>query len=98
MFIQALSIAKDTCAIPQAQVAFSSASALLAIIRVRFSLLCQGKFLTHAVQYTMTNDRDYIELGLACASACQVIHQALKRAQPDELGQPAIDTIRDLTT
>ena len=46
----------------------------------------------------MANDRDHIELGLACASACQVIHQALKRVQLDELGQPAIDTIRDLTT
>ena len=95
MFIHALSIVKNTCAIPPAQVAFSSASALLAIIRVCFSLLCYNKFLTHAVQHTMANNRDYIELGLACANACQVIHQALKL---DELCQPAIDTIRALTT
>ena len=98
MFIQALSIVKDTCAIPPARVAFSSASALLAIIRVRSPLLCQDRFLTQAVQYTVANDRDYVELGLACASACQVIHQALKRVQLDELDLPAIDTIRDLTT
>ena len=98
VFIQALSIVKDTCAIPPAQVAFSCSSALLAIIRVRFPLVCQDRFLTQAVQYTMANDRDYIQLGLACASACQVVHQALKRVQLDELGQPAIDTIRDLTT
>ena len=97
MFIQALSVAKDSCAIPPAQVAFSSTSALLAIIMVRFPLLCQENFLTHAVQSTTANDRDYIEPGLVCASACQVIHQALKQVQLDELGQSAIDAIQDLT-
>lgn len=46
----------------------------------------------------MINDRDYIELGLACASACQAFHQASKGTQLDELGQPALDAIRDLIT
>ena len=35
VFIQVLSIAKDTCGIPPAQVAFGSAGILLAMIRVR---------------------------------------------------------------
>ena len=39
VFIQVLSIAKDTCGIPPAQVAFGSASVLLSMIRARFSLL-----------------------------------------------------------
>ena len=64
---------------------------------VRFPLVCQEKFMTHAVQSTTVNDRNHIEPGLVCASACQVIHQALKRVQQDELGQPAIDAIQGLT-
>ena len=36
VFVQVLNIAKDTCGIPPAQVAFGSASVLLAMIRARF--------------------------------------------------------------
>jgi hypothetical protein len=39
VFIQALNIAKDACGIPPAQIALGSASTLLTMIRVRFSLL-----------------------------------------------------------
>jgi hypothetical protein len=35
VFIQVLNIAKDSCGIPPAQVAFGSASTLLTVIRVR---------------------------------------------------------------
>jgi hypothetical protein len=35
VFIQVLNIAKDSCGIPPAQVAFGSASVLLTMIRVR---------------------------------------------------------------
>jgi hypothetical protein len=35
VLIQVLNIAKDSCGIPPAQVAFGSASALLTVIRVR---------------------------------------------------------------
>jgi hypothetical protein len=41
--IQALDIAKDACGIPPAQVALSSASVLLTMIRVRCSLLREDK-------------------------------------------------------
>ena len=46
LFIQILNIAKDACGIPPAQVAFSSASTLLTMIRVRFSLFREEKVLT----------------------------------------------------
>jgi hypothetical protein len=39
VFIQVVNIAKDTCGIPPAQVAFGSASVLLTMIRVRSPLL-----------------------------------------------------------
>jgi hypothetical protein len=38
VFIQVLNIAKDSCGIPPAQVAFGSASVLLTMIRARFPL------------------------------------------------------------
>jgi hypothetical protein len=37
VFIQVLDIAKDTCGIPPAQIAFGSASVLLTMIRVHLS-------------------------------------------------------------
>jgi hypothetical protein len=40
VFIQVLDIAKDSCGIPPAQVAFGTAGVLLTMIRVRFPLLC----------------------------------------------------------
>jgi hypothetical protein len=49
LLIQALNIAKDACGIPPAQVAFSSASVLLTMIRVCFSPFREKKFPTHAV-------------------------------------------------
>ena len=46
VLIQALSLAKDTCAIPPAQVAIGSANVLLTVIRV-CSLLVHDELLTH---------------------------------------------------
>jgi hypothetical protein len=43
LLIQTLNIAKDACGIPPAQVAFSSASVLLTMIRVRVSPLHEEK-------------------------------------------------------
>ena len=46
VFIQVLSIAKDTCSIPPAQVAFGSAGVLLSMIRARFPFLFKTELLT----------------------------------------------------
>ena len=46
LFIQTLNIAKDACGLPPAQVALSSASTLLTMIRVRFSLFREENVLT----------------------------------------------------
>ena len=48
VFIQALNLAKDTCGVPPAQVAFGAASILLTMIRVCFPLLCKAVPLIHA--------------------------------------------------
>ena len=48
VFIQVLSIAKDTCGVPPAQVAFGSAGVLLTVIRVRFPpILQKNELSTH---------------------------------------------------
>jgi hypothetical protein len=47
LLIQTLTIAKDACGIPPAQVALGSASVLLAMIRVRFSQFRCDEPLTH---------------------------------------------------
>jgi hypothetical protein len=39
VFIQAVNLAKDTCGIPPAQIAFGAASVLLTMIRVRFPIV-----------------------------------------------------------
>jgi hypothetical protein len=49
LLIQALNVAKDACGIPPAQVAFSSASVLLTMIRVRLSLLREDELLAHVI-------------------------------------------------
>ena len=46
VFIQTLDLAKNTCGIPPAQVAFGCATVLLTMIRVLFFLLCGDKPLT----------------------------------------------------
>lgn len=47
LFIQGLDFAKNACGIPPAQVAFASASVLLAMIRVCFLLLRGFEFVIH---------------------------------------------------
>ena len=46
VFIQVLNIAKDTCGIPPAQIAFGSAGVLLSMIRARFPFLYTYSLLT----------------------------------------------------
>ena len=47
LIIQGLSLAKDTCGIPPAQIALGSAVILLAMIRVHLSLRRVDEILTH---------------------------------------------------
>ena len=95
--IQTLNIAKDVCGVPPAQVALGSASVLLTMIRVRFSLFRKASLLTHIFQDTMANNQDYVELGQACAEVCQALEKMLMRRRSDELNQPVLDAIETLT-
>ena len=50
------------------------------------------------IQDTMAKDRDYVELGRACAGVCQALYLGLDGRQSDQLNQSVLDAIGGLTT
>ena len=98
VFIQALSVAKDTCGIPPAQIAFGSACTLLTMIRVRSPQPVQTNISFTPTQDTLANYQDYVDLGRNCADVCQILHRRLKGKTLEELKQAVLDAIGDLTT
>ena len=46
----------------------------------------------------MTNEQDYIELGLSCRDVCQALDRGLKGRRLEELNQPVVGAIEKLTT
>ena len=97
LIIQGLNLVKDTCGIPPAQAAFGSVSALLTMIRVNFSLLCD-EFMSMFVQDSMANDQDCVDLGLCCADVCKALDRGLTERQLNELSQSVLRAIEQLTT
>ena len=49
-------------------------------------------------QDSMVNELDYIDLGLSCAEVCEALGQGLKGKRLDELDQPVLGAIGQLTT
>ena len=45
----------------------------------------------------MINEADYVDLGLACAEVCRVLDRGMRGRQADELGQPVLEAIEQLT-
>jgi hypothetical protein len=96
--IQALNLAKDTCGVPPAQVAFGSASAFLTMIKVHIPLSTRTALWLKPIHIqTPSIHREYVILGLACADACKALCRRLKDDRLDELGPLAFDAIGDLT-
>lgn len=46
----------------------------------------------------MANDRDYIEVGLACAEVCQALNRGLNGRRLDDLTGSVLGAIGQLTT
>jgi hypothetical protein len=46
----------------------------------------------------MMNKTDYVELGLACADVCKALDRGMKGRRTDELNQPVLEAIEQLTT
>jgi len=45
----------------------------------------------------MTNEADYVELGLACADVCGVLDQGIKGRRVDQLTRSVLRAIEQLT-
>ena len=95
--IQTLTLAKDTCGIPPAQVAFGTAVALLAMIRVcpPYPLVMNVRL--SSIQDCMTNEQDYVDLGLSCGDVCQALDRGLSGRGLDELSKSVLGAIGKLT-
>ena len=46
----------------------------------------------------MANDKDYVELGLACGDVCQALDRGLDGRQSGELSRSVLGAIGQLTT
>jgi hypothetical protein len=46
----------------------------------------------------MTNQVDYIELGLACADVCTALGRGMNGRRVDDLNQSVVEAIEQLTT
>ena len=46
----------------------------------------------------MISKTDYVELGLTCADACEVLTRGMDRRQSDQLSQSVLEAIEKLTT
>lgn len=49
------------------------------------------------LQESMINVQDCVELGLSCANVCKFLDRGLKGRRLDELSQPMLDAIEQLT-
>ena len=46
----------------------------------------------------MINKADYVELGLTCANLCESLMRGINKGQADQLSQPVLKAIEQLTT
>ena len=46
----------------------------------------------------MIDKTDYVELGLACADACEALKQGINGRRVDQLDRSVLETIEKLTT
>lgn len=94
--IETLNLAKDAYSIPRVQIAFGSVSDLPAAIRVCSPRSPAVGLRFTFVQDTVTNKRDYVELGISCADVCGALDRGLSGRQLDELNQPVLGAIEKL--
>ena len=96
--IEAIDLAKISSIIP-AEAAFGSVLVILDMIRVRGSLRPHaGRLFADAMQDSMIDEVDYVDLGLACADVCRALDRGLKERRADELNRPVLEAIKWLTT
>ena len=96
--IETMNLVKEATSATPAKAVFGSVSIILTMIRVRFSYyptICS--WLT-CEQDSMSNQTDYVELGLACADVCEALNRGMNGKKLDDLSQSVRKAINQLTT
>ena len=96
--IEALNLAKEVSSHTPAKAIFGAAGVLLAMIRVCSHHSTVTNFWPMSIQDSMVNKQDYVELGLSCARVCKALDRGLKEGRTDELSEPVLEAIGELTT
>ena len=95
--IEATNIAKEASSGTPAQAVFGPVNIILTTIKVYFILFPVLYPGFTCIQGHMTNNTDYVELGLACAEVCEALDQAMNGKKLDDLSQPVREAINQLT-
>ena len=98
MAVNALNLAKDASGIAPAQAAFRAASALLTTIRVFVSCSPAMGFVLTFLQDSMSNEEEYVEIGLSCADICRALDRGMGGRRLDDFSQSVCEAINQLTT
>ena len=96
-FIEALNLAKEITDKTPAKAVFGSVSVILTMIRVGFPVFCWLNIdSAEWTQDTMTNETDYVELGLACAKVSATLKRGLDGKSEDDLSNSVREAIKQL--
>lgn len=96
--IDALNIATDCSSVAPAKAAFGAVGVLLTMIKVHGPVFYgEVGFLLTFLQDTMTSQRDYVDIGLACADICSVLDQGMDGKPLNDLSRSVYDAIHQLT-
>ena len=95
--IETLNLAKEVSGIAPAKAVFGAVSILLAMIRVcslRSATIGRLTFL----QDSMSNEQEYIDLGLYCADICRSLDRGMGGKGLDDLNQSVREAVNQLTS
>ena len=96
--IEALNLTKEVLSITPAKAVCGSVGVILAMIRVRLSLIRVDRCRLNRGQDSMINETDYVELGFACSDICTALGRGMDGKKLDDLSQSVSDAIGQLTT
>ena len=94
--IDALNLAKATSSITPAKASFGSVSTLLTTIKVPLPIYAMDFQFTY-IQFSTTNEQDYLDLALFCADVCKALEQGLDGRRLDEVSRSVLGAIERLT-
>jgi hypothetical protein len=99
MAIETLNLVKEVSSIMPAKTFFGSAGIILTMIRVDLSLLrLIGYKLMERAQDSMTNEKDCVELGLACTGVCIALNRGLDGRSLKDLNNSVCVAFEQLMT